>query len=174
MITQQRLRELLDYNPDTGIFTWKKGLKGTAQGGTAGYMRYDGYIKISIDGQPYLAHRLAWVYVFGSNPIKMLDHIDRNPSNNSIGNLRLATPALNNANTEIKNKYGYRGIGINRRGGWIASISIKGKVIKLGNFSTKEAAAKAYQDALNKLLHSENMKIEEIKHGFYFTSCWQQ
>lgn len=102
-LTHDRLRELLDYNPETGIFTWKepnkhcsKNIKGTK----AGSLNSKGYRRIRVEGKDYKAHRLAWFYVYGSLPSGMLDHKNRVRDDNRIDNLRLATPTLNAFNKE--------------------------------------------------------------------------
>lgn len=74
MVTQDRLKELFTYDPDTGLFTRTIGRKGVAAGSIAGTVLLNGYIKISIDHKQYLAHRLAWIYVNGYAP-DSIDHI---------------------------------------------------------------------------------------------------
>ena len=90
-LTQEYLKSILDYDLDTGIFTWKiNKAKRTKIGDIAGWS-YNGYREIEINDKKYKAHRLAWLYVYGEMPNKLIDHIDGNRSNNKISNLREAT-----------------------------------------------------------------------------------
>lgn len=98
-ISVDRLRELLHYEPETGIFTWRvdRYRKKTA-GQVAGNFRCDGYIGICIEGVIYLAHRLAWLYVKGFWPVDQIDHKDRDRINNRFDNLRESSNKQNNEN----------------------------------------------------------------------------
>src|SRR5579862_7745832 len=97
-ITPERLKEVLDYDPATGEFRWKTRLGGKAVAGrVAGYLDR-GYISIRIDRRIYMAHRLAWLWVYGVWPEGWLDHINRKKNDNRIDNLRLAEPWQNQAN----------------------------------------------------------------------------
>lgn len=143
MITLERLREVLDYNPDTGIFIWKIWVSfGIKIGTVAGGKNKSGYIKIVINGKAYVAHRLAWFYYYGEWPKTDLDHKDRNKSNNILSNLREATKRQNNLNTCYRRKDG-GDIGVYYRadrGKWRARIKVNGKYISLGCFDTEEEA----------------------------------
>lgn len=87
MITQDRLKEVLLYDPERGIFTWCENMSPRAcSGSLAGHVRTDGHIGIGIDGFKYLAHNLAWLYVYGTCP-KRLKHRDGKKRNNAITNL---------------------------------------------------------------------------------------
>lgn len=105
--TAERLRQLLDYNPETGIFTWKPrnpahhGWNTRYAGQVAGNVDERGYIRIVIDYKLCFAHRLAWVYIHGVAPTKPyeIDHIDAKKWNNKISNLRIATRSLNLENS---------------------------------------------------------------------------
>ena len=91
-ISAERLREVLDYNPETGEFTWKIATgRRVRVGGRAGTVSAKGYIVIKVFNINYQAHRLAWVHVYGVWPEKELDHSNRLRSDNSINNLRLST-----------------------------------------------------------------------------------
>lgn len=131
-------KDLIDYNPETGIFTWKirKSMK-TRVGSRAGSETANGYRQIMIDGKNYLEHRLAWYLVKGYWPIEV-DHIDHNTFNNKFDNLRECT---RQENARYRNG---NGIHQDRRTGrWIAQITVSGKGRHLGSFSTKEKAAEA-------------------------------
>lgn len=155
MITHARLLEVLDYDPDNGIFTWKVA---TARkiwvGRSAGSPDKYGYPLIRIDNRRYSAHRLAWFYVHGEWPPLELDHINGDASDYRISNLRLATRAQNVANTKIPkhNTSGVKGVtwdAVNQK--WAAQIHVSGKLIKIGRFADfsracaeRRAAAEKY------------------------------
>jgi hypothetical protein len=153
MITQERLKELLHYNPDTGLFTRAidAGSGGQYKAGTlAGCKRKDGYVILSIDGKRYFAHRIAWIYMTGVLPDEQIDHKDLNRSNNIFGNLRQATDLQNRMNTRKRatNTSGFKGVMFERRRNkWISKMWVNHKQIHLGYFHNKEDAAKAYEKA---------------------------
>jgi hypothetical protein len=154
--TANRVRELLDYNPETGEFIWKTNRRGKRQKGmSAGCRHPHGYIRISIDYRLYNAQRLAWLLVTGNWPKKFIDHIDGNPSNNKFENLREATYLQNGANRKISsaNKSGYKGVSfVKATQKWGAWIKVAGKSKNLGsNFQTPEDAHEAYKKAAEKL-----------------------
>jgi hypothetical protein len=147
MLSPERLRSLLHYDPETGVFTWKVARKGTAAGTICVHKRPDGYMRIGVDGRLYYAHRLAFLYMTGRWPSHYVDHVNRNPSDNRWGNLREATVSQNLANSYRGNaasglKGAYR-----HKDKWRASISINGKNILLGVFATAEEAHDAYKSA---------------------------
>lgn len=147
-LTQSRLKELLHYNPDTGLFTWKVSLsKRVKVGDIAGTVKNPGYLRIRIDGKPYYAHRLAWLYVYGAWPKDQIDHINGERTDNRICNLREATNAENQQNRkkQINNVSGYPGVYWNKSGQkWQARIKINSKTKYLGLFETPEAGHHAY------------------------------
>ena len=101
MITQERLRELLFYDEDTGDFTWKEDRNPKAQeGDVAGCLKMSGYVEIKIEGTLYYAHRLAFLYVDGSFPIKQTDHKNGEKSDNRWCNLRRVDARGNATNRE--------------------------------------------------------------------------
>jgi len=98
-ITQERLKELLNYNPDTGVFTRIKGVKGSAAGSVVGCKdKQRGYVKMCLDYKKYYAHRLVWLYMTGDWPVEDIDHINNDKSDNRFSNLRLASRSQNLAN----------------------------------------------------------------------------
>ncbi len=151
-LTAQRLRELLNYDPDTGLFTWRIQRSNVAKGAVAGNLRPDGYFDIRIDGKIHRAHRLAWLYMTGAWPDNLIDHIDRNPSNTRWGNLRQATHSQNHQNQKIRadSRHGHRGLSPHSSGLWRARIRVRGRVIHLGYFPTVESASQARADAERK------------------------
>jgi hypothetical protein len=145
-ITQQELKEVLHYDPNTGIFTRLTRKGGQKIGSVAGHKRPDGYTQIKIDGKRYLAHRLAWLYMTGNWPSEFIDHIDRNPSNNRFDNLRESTNQENQQNTNCKG-YSWN----KRHQKWMAQIRVNGKQKNLGYYNKPEEAREAYIKAKAKL-----------------------
>lgn len=150
-ISLNRVRELLEYDLDSGEFTWKVARKRLATiGSRAGSTNGSGYRQISLDGKVYLAHRLAWFISFEEWPT-IIDHVNRNRSDNRLDNLREVTQSLNIHNSADRpSKSGFRNA---RKVGnkYQSEIKINGKSIHLGMFNTAEEAsnaAKAYREAL--------------------------
>lgn len=105
MITQDYLKSLITYNPDTGLFTHTKSRGGYVAGAIAGGKTKLGYWRISIDSKLYLAHRLAFLYMTGELPQGNVDHKDGDPANNVWSNLRLCTQAQNVHNQKGHGQY---------------------------------------------------------------------
>ena len=150
-LTQARLKELLHYDPDTGIFTWiKKSKKSIPVGSVAGAQHNQGYRSLCIDYKRYLAHRIAWLYIFGEMPPGFIDHINRNRSDNRISNLRVVDRSGNQQNHKIRkdNTSGISGIYWHKqRKKWHVRIWIKRKSRNVGLFETIEEAKTARQEA---------------------------
>lgn len=157
-VTAERLREVLDYEADTGLFIWKVALSRiVAVGSVAGTIVGDGYRHIGIDGVYYGAHRLAWLHVHGDWPNGEVDHVNLDRSDNRISNLRLATNQTQSANRRVlkNNRLGIKGVGIStwrvrKPQRYRARIRVRDKLIHLGYFSTPEAASEAYAAAAKK------------------------
>lgn len=165
MITQERLVELLSYCTETGTFKWKprRCNQHTVGGKIAGSIDSYGYRQIEIDGRGYLAHRLAWLYVYGVWPSSQVDHINRDKTNNAIANLRLVTNKQNQENQGRykNNKSGYRGVMWHKgKKCYVAQIRHNLKCYALGQFETAEAAYEAYRAAAARL-HSHNPYAKE-------------
>lgn len=147
-IDQRRLKEILHYDQSTGLFTWKVAKARKIKiGGRAGGDRGDGYISIKIDDRSYLSHRLAWLYMTGEWPKTILDHKDRNRSNNVWTNLREADRFQNMANRPLhkNNKVGLKGVHWKLRvNKWCAQIYFGKKCCHLGYYNTPEEAHAAY------------------------------
>jgi hypothetical protein len=150
-MTQDQLKKILSYDPETGLFHWriKPSRRFTAgmQAGTA----VNGYIRIHTNGRQYGAHRLAWLYIYGVEPEHQIDHINGNPSDNRIVNLRQAT-ALENAQNIRKpqknNSHGNLGVTYDpKKKLWRSRISVNGTRKYIGKFKTQEQAAQAYLEA---------------------------
>lgn len=151
MLTAERLRELVEYDPETGLFRSKSRYHRCTYGKIIGHKRDGGYLKVHVEGHQHRAHRLAWLYVYGEWPPTFIDHIDGNPANNKISNLRLATKQQNGRNRRAMSRSGLKGVSLDkRRGLWRARIKVAEKHMWLGYHPTKEAAAEAYAVAARK------------------------
>jgi hypothetical protein len=98
MLTQERLKELLDYSPETGEFRWQASRGGVRAGDLAGCADRLGYLRITIDGRRHSAARLAFLWMVGAFPVDEVDHRNQVKSDNRWSNLRNATRAQNQAN----------------------------------------------------------------------------
>lgn len=153
-LTAERLRELLTYDPETGEFRWRVAQSNVAAGCSAGGIHCKGYWQISVDDRRYLGHRLAWLYMTGEWPAEQIDHIDCDKRNNRWTNLRAATNQQNNWNKGPQRncKSGIKGVHWRaKESKWVAYIKVGGKNRRLGNFLSKEDAAKAYAAAAREL-----------------------
>jgi len=161
-ITQAEIKAALHYSSDTGVFTWLiKPSKNTSIGGVAGYVdRARGYRKITLNGDLYRAHRLAWVYFYGdefSNCEFIIDHINHNKDDNRIVNLRICSQLDNCRNYPLskRNKTGFTGVSFrSKKGLYYATIKVLNKSIHLGAFKTIELAIAARKEA-------------NVKYGFH-------
>lgn len=154
-ITQARVRELLHYDPETGVFTWR-----VTPSGRPGHNRIVGTVcsgrssirlHIRIDGRIYKAHRLAFLYMAGRWPTEQVDHRDGDGLNNRWSNLREATQSQNKQNTRAayKNNRSSGLLGVYRSPNkytnkWFAGITIDHKFLYLGNFPSTTAAHASY------------------------------
>ena len=151
-LTQKELKELLHYDPETGVFSRSTGKK------KVGCTKPDGYIAIYIKDRVYLAHRVAWLYVYGVWP-NFIDHINQKRTDNRIVNLRSVSQAENNRNMSksIRNTSGFVGVVWNEpTNNWRAHIHVEGKNKYLGLFDDKFDAICARKSANNKYGYSEN------------------
>ncbi len=135
-ITQERLQELYNYEPVTGIFTCIRTDKQASS-------IHNGYVRMTIDYKDYYAHRLAFLYVTGNFPVDTVDHINHNKSDNRWSNLRVVTHQENCKNTPLysTNNSGTSGVYWHKRDKkWIACIYVNGKKKHLGCFDNKDDA----------------------------------
>ena len=158
IITQSRVKELLNCCKDTGIVTWKKVCtkNKVKVGDEAGSFHNKGYRTIMVDGKHYYTHRILWFYTHGTWPDE-LDHINGNGLDNRLCNLREVTHAQNcqNKKKQVTNSSGITGICWHSRDSvWIARIMVNGKAILLGSFKNKFDAMSARKSA-------------EIKYNFH-------
>lgn|SRR5574343_154020 len=157
---QTVLHELLHYDKRTGVFTWRKQTGRAVVGAEAGWLHSSGYVYVGVSGKYYKAHRLAWKYVYGEDPAGLVDHIDRDPTNNRIKNLRLASEQQSN-----QNKRAYRNSSSGHKGvGWFAPtkkwrvrIQHEGRVIQVGCYEELTDALAARQREENRL-HTHAVK----------------
>lgn len=160
MIDAASLRQALSYDPETGLLVWRENRRGrfARVGAVAGHRKEDGYITVGVDGHAIYAHRIAWVLSKGPIPPGMeIDHIDHNPTNNRLANLRLVTVRDNKANQSRnrRNTSGVTGVFWARHANaWCAQIKAHGTVHHLGYFKSLAAAAAARKRA-------------EAAHGFH-------
>lgn len=150
MVTQEELKRLFSYDPETGLFTRLIGRKGVAAGAIAGAVMLNGYIAIGIKPKKYLAHRLAWFYHYGEWPEKMLDHVNGNKSDNRICNLRPCDKSKNacNSKLQINNKSGVKGVCWHKAmKKWHVQLRFEGKQHNLGFFDSLEEAARFVRQA---------------------------
>jgi hypothetical protein len=151
MLTVERLKELLTFDPESGEFRWKISSNGRVKvGDVAGCPSSRGYILIGIDGALYRAHRLAFLFMIGRFPVSQVDHDNRDKSDNRWSNLREADNSQNNANkpAQSNNTSGYKGVFWHESSQkWHAKIQVNGRRVSLGLFPTPEAASSAYMAA---------------------------
>lgn len=163
VLTQEHLKSLLSYDPETGEFRWTNAVSQKFRAGQiAGTSYANGYRVIDIQRKRYSAHDLAWLYVYGSWPANEIDHINRNPGDNRIENLREATRSQNLQNRALQrnNKSGFRGVSWSASSKkWIAQIKINNEKKHLGLFLKKEDAYAAYLAAAAKY-HTHNPAID--------------
>lgn len=144
-----RVRELLDYDPVTGIFRWRERRSFTALAGSVAGHRKKGkkpYITIYIDNVGYKAHRLAWAWMTGVSPVAQIDHRNIKHDDNRWANLREATNSQNVMNSRLRsdNKSGVKGVrfcSIKNR--WVAGGALAGRSKTIGTFRTKKEAVVA-------------------------------
>ena len=150
-LTQARLREILNYNPDTGKFTWRVTLGSRAMAGRpVSQGLSNGYRTLRVDGKLYRAHRLAWFYVHGVWPAFGVDHRNANKTDNRIENLRPASQSQNMANDRKRanNTSGFKGVSWSTaRKKWLAHIMVNYHSKYLGAFDAPKEAHEAYKAA---------------------------
>ncbi len=152
LVTQERLKELMSYDENTGLFTQIKARSKIQVGDTVGYL-YDGYIRTEIDDRGYLVHRLAFLYMEGEFPPEEVDHINHDRSDNRMVNLRKATRGENQKNKTMQstNTSGVTGVSWHKRiKKWHVYITVNKKIKQLGYFAERWDAICARKSAENK------------------------
>lgn len=167
MITCEELRKLLNYNPETGMFTWLVPTSNRVKVLDTAGSPSNGYIVLRVKGRNYRAHRLVWLYVYGRWPTSLIDHINGVRNDNRLANLREATNAENmvNIGKQRNNTSGFKGVSLHKASGkWSAYCKINYKKHHLGLFNTPEEASAEYQ-AFAKEHHGKFYHtIKEVNH----------
>lgn len=149
-MTQEELQSILEYNKDTGLFVWKTNSDYNKTWNDANKRAgklNNGYIQIPIKGKSYYAHRLAWLYIYGSWPQNQIDHVNCDRSDNRLFNLRESTQAENMRNLRKRtcSASGYKGVTLHKQTGkWQAHTIHNGKYKYLGLFADPQLAHLAY------------------------------
>ena len=155
-LTIDRLLQVLNYDYETGVFTWMESGRGKYKraGAPAGAATRYGYLTVCVDGTIHLAHRLAWFYMTGAWPLHEIDHIDGNKINNKFSNLRDVARGVNQQNIRIAradSKTGVLGVSPTKNGKFVAVVQLAGKQNYLGYYDTIEQASSAYLEAKRKM-----------------------
>ena len=165
-LTQEDLKKVLDYNPDTGVFTWTiKTCRKVVAGKEAGSLSHHGYTEIRLGRILYRAHRLAYLWMTGKHPIEHIDHINRVRHDNRWVNLRECNNSENTRNTPIKksNTSGYIGVSWSKLAQkWEAYVMLNYKKYHVGLFQCPVEASRA-RDELAKQLHGEFFRTQNQK-----------
>ena len=153
-LSAERARELFNYDPATGLLTWRvnKGSRAPA-GSPAGSPHGKGYLRVMVDKRLYLVHRVAWLIATGSWPTEAIDHVNGVASDNRLCNLREATHAENAQNRRSPTPGSKAGtLGVYPKGrSFIARIQVSGAQRNLGTYPTREIAHRAYITAKRSL-----------------------
>jgi hypothetical protein len=156
-LTQEELKTLLEYNPETGLFKRHPPVHFNAYSDWwAGSLGTRGYRLIRYKGVYWKAHRLAWLYMTGEWPKGVIDHLDRDTNNNIWSNLRDVSQTENQYNAKAKtNKTGYSGVYF-RGSRYSAMIGYKGKRLHLGSFASAQEASIVYENKKKELDDKSN------------------
>jgi len=150
MLTQERAKELLKYDPETGVFTWNAKRQGVRSGDIAGCTLSIGYIYIKLDRVSHPSHRIAWLIYHGKFPDNQIDHINGIRNDNRIVNLRDVTRVENSKNQKrsSNNSSGITGVSWDKSSNrWRAQITSFGVNINLGCFIDINEASEARANA---------------------------
>ena len=169
MLTQEELKKLLHYNPDTGVFTWRVSRGRNKAGNVAGHVsKNSGYVEIRLGKKLFKAHRLAWLYMTGEWPREGIDHINGVKDNNRWVNLREATHRQN-----AYNRGGMKGSSSNHKGvswvkrdkKWFVRARSPAKHLNLGYFNCEHEAALVYNQFALKH-HGEYALFNQVYNHF--------
>ena len=143
-------REMLRLDVETGRLYWRTSGGRRKAGAEAGGINHSGYLRVSLMGRYFFAHRIVWMLIHGEWPSAIVDHADRNRANNRPSNLRVANKSLNaqNSTSRSDSRTGLRGVGWSGvKGKYRARISINGHRETLGYFDDPNEAHAAYMEA---------------------------
>lgn len=162
-VTQELLKELFDYCPNTGVLFVKKYKRGGKRiGKEAGTFDKHGYVQICINYKIYFRHHLIWFYHYGRWPKTNLDHENRRPGDDRIENLRENDRSQSRFNSEKSVNNGRpKGVYIARNGRFISKITVRGRIIHLGTYDTTIEAGAAYV-AASKRFHGEHSPYKDV------------
>tara|TARA_R110000868_G_C10511556_1_gene732162 strand:- start:75 stop:587 length:513 start_codon:yes stop_codon:yes gene_type:complete len=164
MLTQSRLKEVLSYDPETGLFTRVSTKTRYKAGSVSGSPQNKGYVQIMIDSYNYLAHRLAWLYVYGEFPKGQIDHINRIKTDNRIANLRDVDNSINQLNIGVRkhNSSGVTGVMKDTRSNkWVVQLIFDNKRHYLGRYETV-AEAKIAREEKEKELMRLKLQVHDL------------
>ena len=159
-ITHQRLVEVLHYDPETGAVSWRDQTRGRRA--VVGCKRPDGRSRVVIDGVRYVVSRLCWFYAHGAWPAGQVDHINGDPTDDRLVNLRDVPAALNNQNRRrAHRKSKTRRIGVirARTGTCSVAMSYRGRPLTVSGFPSENEASAAYVD-LKRRLHDGFVEVQ--------------
>lgn len=145
-LTKELIRERFNYDPNTGELTYNISLKGTKAGSSVGSAGASGK-SVCINYKRYQITHIIWMYVYGILPDKIIDHINGNPMDNRLCNLRQVTQSENLSNKhhpQNNNKLGILGVDKLKNNKYRARIKLNGKSVYLGVFETSEEAHQCY------------------------------
>ena len=146
-------KELFDYDPDTGLLTWKVRPGACSKvkiGDVAGSPHKDGYIRVTYKRKMYMGHRLAWLLTTKAWPLNQIDHINGIPDDNRLRNLREATRGENDQNRKSYSNTGVSGVHFTKKGYYRAGLMVNGKYILNTDFKTFDEAVAAVTEAKKK------------------------
>lgn len=161
MLALDYVRKVLNYDPNTGVVTWKEKVsRNTNIGDIAGFKNVQNRYYLTFKNKHYLAHRVIWYLVYGEWPVGVIDHLDGNGLNNKLANLRVVTQRVNVENqrkAKSNNKIGLLGVSLvpNSKTRYYARIKVKGIKYFLGCFDSPEEAHERYIKA-KRALHEGN------------------
>jgi len=160
-VSQQELKTIVHYDPETGLFTWLSNRGGKAfAGSVAGSVNRRGYVELTIACRKWLAHRLAWYYMHGAVPVAV-DHINGNRQDNRLENLREVTRSENQCNRGVlaNNTSGYAGVSWHKKSkAWVVRLMKNGKSHMIGYFKDLELAGLVASEARS-LYHGTFAKV---------------
>lgn len=149
-LTQDSLKDVIHYDPDTGAFTWARGRPGCRRGDPCGRVNTGGYLEIGVFGRLHHAQRLAVLYMTGVMPPQSVDHINFDRLDNRWSNLRCASQSQNMANVRLRatNTSGVHGVTWDKdRQKWRAQLRVGGKQVNLGRYDSKDEASEVVKAA---------------------------